>query len=89
LFRQAGKALAARDLAPAPKKSGRRSGDDRRQFRRVARKILTSRVAAYVGARLWLADTLDWLDLWQPTIGTGDELTDDLAESNNHLSPRL
>jgi hypothetical protein len=38
---------------------------------------------------LWLADTLDWLNLWHP--GAGDDLTADRAaeRSKNHLSPRL
>jgi hypothetical protein len=36
----------------------------------------------------WLADTLDWLNLWQPG---GTELTDDLSQTarDNHLSPRF
>jgi len=42
-----------------------------------------------MGARLWLADTLDWLDLWQPPIDAGDALTGEPIAPNNHLSPRL
>jgi hypothetical protein len=39
-------------------------------------------------ALLWLADTLDWLNLWQPEINEG---LDNLPQErpNNHLSPRL
>jgi hypothetical protein len=40
---------------------------------------------------LWLADTLDWLDLWHPAAAAGDELAGDhpAGAPNNHLSPRL
>jgi hypothetical protein len=43
---------------------------------------------AFVPAMVWLADTLDWLDLWHPG---GGELTGDQPGEgpNNHLSPRL
>jgi hypothetical protein len=46
-------------------------------------------VQACAGALLWLADTLDWLDLWHP--GAGDELIGEppAGGPNNHLSPRL
>jgi hypothetical protein len=41
-----------------------------------------------VTALPWLADTLDWLNLWQPG---GSELTGDLSQTapNNDLSLRL
>jgi hypothetical protein len=87
LFRQAVKALATR-LIPAPKKSARRRSDERgRQFRRLAKRIV-QRYATHSDVRSWLADTLDWLELWQPSAS--DDLSGD-AESapNNHLSPRL
>jgi len=47
-----------------------------------------TRPAQARAALLWLADTLDWLNLWQPG---GTELTDDVSQTgpNNHLSPRL
>jgi hypothetical protein len=72
-----------------PKKSGRRrNGEARgRQFTRTANRLTRLR-ARHVAALPWLADTLDWLNLWQP----GDtELTDDLSQKapNNHLSPRF
>lgn len=77
---------------PAPKKSSRRQeGETRgRQFRRVARRIMRRRLMPqpHGGGALWLADTLDWLDLWQPG---GTEVTEELppATVNDHLSPRL
>jgi hypothetical protein len=74
--------------APTPKKSGRRrNGETRaRQFTRAAAR--TTRPAQARAGLLWLADTLDWLNLWQ---SGGTELTDDVSQSisNNHLSPRL
>jgi hypothetical protein len=43
---------------------------------------------SYAGVRPWLADTLDWLELWQPAAG--DELTGEPESApNKHLSPRL
>jgi hypothetical protein len=88
LFRQAAKTVAGRDPAPAPKKSGRRRGDDTGQrFTRAANRLTRVRAPA-VAALPWLADTLDWLNLWHPG---GPEFTDDLSQGgpNNHLSPRL
>ena len=89
LFRQAVKVLTGReDDTPMPKKSGRRSGDDTaRRFVRTAHRLTRLPVRG-VRALPWLADTLDWLNLWQP--GRTD-LTDDLSQElpNNHLSPRL
>jgi hypothetical protein len=73
--------------APTPKKSGRRrNGETRaRRFTRAATR--TTRPAQARAGLLWLADTLDWLNLWQ----AGAESTDDVSQSvsNNHLSPRL
>jgi hypothetical protein len=95
LFRETVKALTRPEPeAPAPpKKSGRRKeGETRgRQFRRVARRITRWRLLSQSddGATLWLADTLDWLDLWHPT--TGSEIGGEEADNrpDNHLSPRL
>lgn len=75
--------------APIPKKSGRRRGGETRrgQFVRTATSIARPAEAG-ASAVLWLADTLDWLNLWQPG---GTELTDDRSQTapNNDLSPRL
>jgi hypothetical protein len=93
LFRQAVKALTQRDPAPTPaKKSGRRRNGETRgpHFRRAANRLTRMRTRpAFAPAMLWLAETLDWLDLWHP--GAGDELTGerDADRPNNHLSPRL
>jgi hypothetical protein len=76
---------------PQPKKSRRHSGDDAgQQFVQASRRLShwPVRPGAAAMARLWLADTLDWLDLWHS--GT-DELAGEPPESaaNKHLSPRL
>lgn len=87
LFRQTLKALTSPETA-MPKKSRRRSGDDTtRRFIRTANRVTRLRTRA-VTAFPWLADTLDWLNLWQPG---STELPDDLSQAppNNHLSPRL
>jgi hypothetical protein len=80
------KAATGRDPAPAPKKSGRRGDRTARRFTRAANRL--TRLRGYATAVLWLADTLDWLNLWHPG---GTEFTDDLSQdaSNNHLSQRL
>jgi hypothetical protein len=96
LFRQAVKAVTGRKAdAPRPKKAGRRgTGEDGagRLFYRVAQRLTRSRVRpAYpaASALLWLADTLDWLDLWHPA-GSIDPANDASQEAiNNDLSPRL
>jgi hypothetical protein len=76
---------------PTPKKSSRRRGGDdtRRHFNRAANKTTRRRTRqAAISAMLWLADTLDWLDLWHPAAESGSELTGDTS-GPNHLSPRL
>jgi hypothetical protein len=84
-------ALARRVDAPLPKKSSRRGGDDAgAHFRRTARAI--TRIPAYAGAAsmLWLADTLDWLNLWHHNDDPAGEATSERHDSEpNHLSPRL
>jgi hypothetical protein len=37
----------------------------------------------------WLADALDWLNLWQPDAGGGDLADQPEVAPINHLSPRL
>jgi hypothetical protein len=87
LFRQTAKTLIGRDPAPAPKKSGRRRDDIGRRFTRAANRLTRLRAPA-AAALPWLADTLDWLNLWD--FG-GPEFSDEGSQSgpNNHLSPRL
>jgi hypothetical protein len=80
------------DAAAPPQKSSRRSGGESRgaQFARLARRMTRVRLPAHVagGARSWLTDSLDWLDLWH-SAAASDELAGDppSSEPNNHLSP--
>ena len=88
LFRQAVKAVTGRDPAPVPTKSKRRGSEDTgRRFTKAAHRLTHWRAGTFA-AVLWLADTLDWLNLWHPG---GTDPTDDLSQGppNNHLSPRL
>lgn len=85
------KALTQRGPAPGSKKSRRRGGDDTaRRFTRVAARLtrLRGRTSRAAAALLWLADTLDWLNLWHPETG---EWLDNLPQEppNNQLSPHL
>ena len=84
LFRQAAKTFAGRADAPAPKKSSRRRGDDTaRRFSKAAGRLTRFRLPA-AAALPWLADTLDWLNLWQPG---GPEFTDDLSQEGGAEQP--
>ena len=67
-WRRVAPSVTRRDPDVAPKKSRRRRGDDStsRHFQLTA-KFMRRRVrpaSIYAPACLWLADTLDWLDLW-------------------------
>ena len=89
LFRGAVRALTQRDPVPAPKKARRRRGDTG-QFRAAANRTTSWRVRlpAATSALAYLADTLDWLELWHPTVV--DEGQESQADSRpNHLFPRL
>ena len=70
---------------PRPKEKDK---TDSGLFRRTAAALIR-RIAPRVTALPWLADTLDWLNLWQQPGGTG--LTGDLSHAapNNDLSLRL
>jgi hypothetical protein len=74
-----------RDDAPALKKS--RRDDTGKRFAKAANR-LTRLCAPAASALPWLADTLDWLNLWDYS---GPEFTDEISQGgpNNHLSPRL
>jgi hypothetical protein len=90
LFRQAVKVLTGRDDdAPKPKKSSRRKGDDSaRRFTKTANCLTRLRERSFT-ALPWLADTLDWLNLWQP--GPVDGCAADFSHNppSNDLSLRL
>ena len=89
LFCGTARALTQRDPVPAPKKARRRRGETG-QFRAAANRITSWRawLPAATGALAYLADTLDWLQLWHPTIV--DEDQDNQADSSpNHLFPHL
>jgi hypothetical protein len=82
LFRRASRELARRVTTPAPKPRRRRRDETRGAFRAAGTMIL--RQIAALPAVMFLADTLDWLNLWHQDAG--DELT--AEPSPNHLSPQ-
>jgi hypothetical protein len=86
LFRQAVKGLT--QPVPAPKKSRRRGGETNRQFAKAANRLTRFRTRAFA-AIPWLADTLDWLGLWQPAADVAESTEDHAAREPNHLLPRL
>jgi hypothetical protein len=83
LFRQAVKAITRReaDESPAPR---RRSGETDKAFVMAARATLRRAASiprqAYATATAFLADTLDWLNLWQDNAASADQLDN---ETNN------
>ena len=51
-------------------------------------RMRTRPAPIYAPAFLWLADTLDWLNLWNHAAA--DDFSEDYqATGSNHLSPRL
>jgi hypothetical protein len=92
LFRGVGKAIARRaeDDPPPPRRRG--GGDTRTLFPAAARKIMrrTARVPgqAYAAASAYLADTLDWLNLWGDELDSDAELKGDI-DAKKHLSPHV
>ena len=92
LFRGAIKAITRRaeDDPPPPHRRGGR--DTRTLFPAAARQIMrrTARVPAqaYAAASAYLADTLDWLNLWADEFDSGAELKDGV-DAKKHLSPHI
>jgi hypothetical protein len=87
-WRKLARALTRPEPKPQPQKRRRREEGAGRHFARVGRRL--TRWPACASTMHWLVDTLDWLNLWQPDAGAGDELTADyLGAPNNDLSPRL
>ena len=87
-WRSVARALTRPEPAALQPEKRRRREDTGRHFARVAKRL--TRWRAFAPPLLWLADTLDWLNLWQPAADTGDEVTADHFDGpNNHLSPRL
>lgn len=86
LFRRAAGELAKR-ARPPPQPRRRRREDAKGTFKLAAANLLRRAVALPMLAEVaaFLADTLDWLNLWHDD-DAGDELPAD--PSPNHLSPR-
>jgi hypothetical protein len=76
------------DDEPQPPRQKEKEKTDSGLFRRTATALIR-RIAPHVTALPWLADTLDWLNLWQP--GVIDGCADDLSRNpaSNDLSLRL
>ena len=81
MFRAAVKAITRReeDESPPPR---RRSGETDKAFIMAARATLRRAVAipidAYAAATAFLADTLDWLNLWQDNAANTGELDNEI-----------
>ena len=91
LFRDAIKAIARRDPEQQPKRRRRRGGEDTSRAFTMAKKILRPvfRYPAAQKALAFLADTLDWLHLWQHDADSN--LTEEIHHhpEQNHLFPHL
>jgi hypothetical protein len=90
MFRQAVKAITRRTEDEPRPQTRRRRGESDRAFRMTARAALrrVARPQAFASATAYLADTLDWLNLW--ANGNDDsELCDNSDAIRNDLSLRL
>ena len=94
LFREAKAALTGITPDPQPP-ARRRDGEDtgRAAFTMAAGKLLRRAVRipaeAYATATTYLADTLDWLNLWHHETDSGDEFNEDQHSTPIHLYPHL
>ena len=89
LFRAAAKAVVERvaDILQ-PKTRRRRSGEDTRElFPRAWRRAAAHKIpASHATATVYLADTLDWLQLWHPTTEFGGDPASSYNASPTHFS---
>lgn len=92
LFREVKKAITGEAPAPEPIQRRRRTEDTGRVFRMTAQKIMRRAVTVPVigHAAEFLADTLDWLHLWNwntPDSTSSEACEDFHYAEHNHLSP--
>jgi hypothetical protein len=92
LFRGVVKAITRRAEDDPPPQRRRGGGGTRTLFPAAARKIMrrTVRVPAqaYAAASAYLADTLDWLNLWGEEMDTDSEPGAD-SDAKKHLYPHI
>lgn len=84
-------ALTGKDDEPAPEMKRKRREETGRAFRMTARKIMRRTVRlpaeAYARATAYLADTLDWLNLWHHN---DEQFTEEIqSAASDHLYPHL
>ena len=71
-----------------PAKRRRGGGDTRERFPRAWRAAtVRTRPASHAAA--YLADTLDWLQLWQGNADFGNHAATGYNAEQNHLRPQL
>jgi hypothetical protein len=94
LFRTVAK-TALRPIEEEPAPPRRRSGEtDKKAFRLAAKTVLRRVVQipadAYAATTLYLAETLDWLNLWEAnSLHDGGDLDSDNNTKQNYSSPHL
>jgi hypothetical protein len=72
-----------------PKTRRRRSGEDTRELFLHARHLATMRATPISTAIAYLADTLDWLQLWHHTTDCGNEAASSYNDTPNQFTPKL
>jgi hypothetical protein len=91
LFRAAVKAVTRRAEEPAPEPRRRRGGETGKAFAIVAKSVLRRVVRlpsnAYATATAYLADTLDWLNLWQDNAANDHWLDEDFSAKQDRNFP--
>jgi len=92
LFRAAVKAVTRRAEEPAPEPRRRRSGETGKAFASAAKSALRRAVRipanACATAAVYLADTLDWLNLWQDNAANDPWLDDDFSAKQDRNFPQ-
>jgi hypothetical protein len=91
LFRAVAKAVAERiDGAPRPTKARRRkSGEDTRELFPRARHMATARAKPIAAATAYLAQTLDWLQLWEHNADVGSNAASSYTAGQDQFTPKL
>lgn len=91
LFRDLKNALTGKDDQPAPEVKRKRREETGRAFRMTARKLMRRTIRlprqAFARATAYLADTLDWLNLWHHHDDIAEEIQP--ATTRDHLYPHL
>jgi hypothetical protein len=72
-----------------PKTRRRKSGDDTRELFPRARHMMTKRAKPHAAATATLAETLDWLQLWENNADIGSHAASGYNAEQSQFRPQL